>query len=40
MILATLRGFLVDWRTSGDAEGISAGFDALMRALDREEAAD
>jgi AcrR family transcriptional regulator len=38
MILATLRGFLVDWRTSGDAEGIAAGLDALARALDREEA--
>jgi AcrR family transcriptional regulator len=40
MILATLRGFLVDLRTSGDTAGIGAGFDALARALDREEAAD
>lgn len=40
MILATLRGFLVDWRTSGDAEGIAAGFEALVRALEREERAD
>ncbi|MFC1432079.1 TetR/AcrR family transcriptional regulator [Streptacidiphilus sp. N1-3] len=40
MILATLRGFLVDSRTSGDAEGVAAGFDALVRALDREEAAE
>jgi AcrR family transcriptional regulator len=39
MILATLRGFLVDARTSGDTAGIAAGFDALARALDREEAA-
>jgi AcrR family transcriptional regulator len=39
MILAVLRGFLVDHRTSGDAAGIAAGFEALMRALDREEAA-
>ena len=39
MILAALRGFLVDWRTSGDADGIAAGFEALARALDREEAA-
>ena len=39
MILAVLRGFLVDWRTSADADGIAAGFDALARALDREEAA-
>jgi AcrR family transcriptional regulator len=40
MILATLRGFLIDRRTSGDTEGIAAGFEALARALDREEAAD
>lgn len=39
MILAALRGFLVDWRSSADAEGIAAGFHALARALDREEAA-
>lgn len=39
MILATLRGFLVDWRTSADADGIAAGFAALRRALQREEAA-
>jgi AcrR family transcriptional regulator len=39
MILATLRGFLVDARTSADTDGIAAGFDALSRALDREEAA-
>jgi AcrR family transcriptional regulator len=39
MILAVLRGFLVDARTSGDTEGIAAGFEALTRALDREEAA-
>ncbi|MFF7247040.1 TetR/AcrR family transcriptional regulator [Embleya sp. NPDC008237] len=40
MILAALRGFLVDARTSGDTEGVAAGFDALTRALAREEAAD
>lgn len=40
MILAVLRGFLVDWRTSGDSAGVGAGFEALARALDREEAAD
>jgi AcrR family transcriptional regulator len=40
MILAVLRGFLVDARTSGDTEGVAAGFDALTRALEREEAAD
>ncbi|MFC4950882.1 TetR/AcrR family transcriptional regulator [Pseudonocardia sp. GCM10023141] len=39
MILAVLRGFLVDHRTSGDTEGITAGFEALIRALEREEAA-
>jgi AcrR family transcriptional regulator len=39
MILAVLRGFLVDARTSGDAAGIAAGFEALIRALEREEAA-
>jgi AcrR family transcriptional regulator len=39
MILATLRGFLIEARTSGDREGIGAGFDALVRALEREEAA-
>jgi AcrR family transcriptional regulator len=40
MILAALRGFLVEWRTSADAAGIAAGFEALARALEREEAAD
>jgi len=39
MILAVLRGLLVNWLTSGDNEGVAAGFDALTRALDREEAA-
>lgn len=39
MVLGTLRGFLVDWRTSADSAGVNAGFDALDRALDREEAA-
>lgn len=39
LILATLRGFLIEWRTSGDAAGIDAGFAALLRALDREEQA-
>ncbi|TCC39222.1 TetR/AcrR family transcriptional regulator [Kribbella sindirgiensis] len=37
LILATLRGFLIEWRTSGDAAGIEAGFAALLRALEREE---
>jgi AcrR family transcriptional regulator len=39
MILAVLRGFLVDWLTSGDTAGVAAGFEALIRALEREEAA-
>jgi AcrR family transcriptional regulator len=39
MILAALRGFLVGWLTSGDTTGPDAGFEALARALDREEAA-
>jgi AcrR family transcriptional regulator len=39
LILAVLRGFLVDLHTSGDSAGIAAGFDALVRALEREEAA-
>lgn len=40
MILAVLRGFLVDTRISGDTDGVAAGFEALVRALEREEAAD
>ena len=40
MMLAVLRGFLVDARTSGDASATDAGFAALVRALEREEAAD
>lgn len=39
MILGVLRGFLVEWRTSRDAKGIDAGFEALIRVLEREEAA-
>ena len=39
LILATLRGFLIEWRTSGDAAGIEAGLAALTRALEREEQA-
>lgn len=39
MILAVLRGFLVGWLTNGDTAGPDAGFEALTRALDREEAA-
>src|SRR6266480_1029090 len=39
MILAVMRGFLMEWRTSGDTAGIDAAFEALVRALEREEAA-
>jgi len=39
MILAAARGFLIDRLTSGSDEGVEAGFAALARALDREEAA-
>ena len=39
MILASLRGFLIDWLTSGSTTGVEAGFEALARALDHEEAA-
>ena len=39
LILAALRGFLIDQLTSGNASGAEAGFEALGRALDREEAA-
>jgi AcrR family transcriptional regulator len=38
MILAVLRGFLIGRLTSDDAAGVTAGFEALARALDREEA--
>jgi AcrR family transcriptional regulator len=39
MILAILRGFIIDWLTSGNTAGVEAGFEALARALEREEAA-
>jgi AcrR family transcriptional regulator len=39
MILAALRGFLIDRLASGDSTGVEAGFAALARALEREEAA-
>ena len=39
MILAVLRGLLIESYTSGDAHGVSAGLEALARALEREEAA-
>ncbi|HVV07851.1 TetR/AcrR family transcriptional regulator [Amycolatopsis sp.] len=39
MILATLRGFVVDRVTTGDTERIAAGARALIRAMEREESA-
>ena len=39
MILAVLRGLLIESYTSGDATGAGAGLEALARALEREEAA-
>jgi AcrR family transcriptional regulator len=39
MIMAVLRGFIIDWLASGNTTGVEIGFDALARALEREEAA-
>ena len=39
MIMAVLRGYTVEYLTSGDAAAVEAGFAALDRALEREEAA-
>lgn len=39
LIMATMRGFLMEWRTSQDGAAIEAGLAALLRALEREEAA-
>jgi AcrR family transcriptional regulator len=38
MIMATLRGFVIDRLAGGEGAGVDAGFEALARALDREEA--
>jgi DNA-binding transcriptional regulator YbjK len=38
-ILTTLRGCLVEWRTTGDMANITPVLDALVRALEREEKA-
>ena len=38
MIMAALRGFVIDRLASGEDSGVDAGFEALARALDREEA--
>ncbi|HEX9064542.1 MAG TPA: hypothetical protein VF843_05510 [Streptosporangiaceae bacterium] len=37
LIVATLRGCLAEWRTTGDMENIAPALDALVRALEREE---
>ena len=39
MLLALFRGFLMDWRTTGDTARIRSAMEALARALEREEAA-
>jgi AcrR family transcriptional regulator len=39
LILAAFRGLLIELRISGDAGGVQAGLEALLRALDREEGA-
>lgn len=39
LMLATLRGFLVEWRTNHEMDRIEAGLAALVRALEREESA-
>ncbi|WP_370123464.1 TetR/AcrR family transcriptional regulator [Streptacidiphilus sp. MAP12-33] len=38
MILGTLRGFLLERLISGEEDGVAAGFEALLRALEHEEA--
>ena len=40
LIMATLRGLLIDWLTTGETVGSDAGLVALVRALEREEAMD
>ncbi|WP_329135177.1 TetR/AcrR family transcriptional regulator [Streptomyces sp. NBC_01476] len=37
LILAAMRGFLIDWLTTGSTDGAEAGLEALVRALEREE---
>ena len=37
LIVATFRGCLAEWRTTGDMANIAPALDALIRALDREE---
>jgi AcrR family transcriptional regulator len=39
LLIATFRGLLVGWLTNGDEEGLQAGLQALVRMMEREEAA-
>jgi AcrR family transcriptional regulator len=39
LMLAAFRGLLIELRISGDAAGVQAGLESLLRALEREEAA-
>ena len=39
LVLAAIRGFLMEWRTSRDDAAVQAGLAALVRAVGREEAA-
>jgi AcrR family transcriptional regulator len=39
LIMAVFRGFLIEWVTTRDDRHVEAGLEALVRALDREEAA-
>jgi AcrR family transcriptional regulator len=39
MITAVMRGFLMEWQTTRDSAVVEAGLAALVRALEREEAA-
>jgi hypothetical protein len=36
--MATMRGFLMEWRTTQNQARIDAGLAALIRALEQEEA--
>ncbi|MFI5952223.1 TetR/AcrR family transcriptional regulator [Cryptosporangium sp. NPDC051539] len=38
LLLATFRGFLMDWRTTSDTTRIESALEALARAMDREAA--
>lgn len=39
LLIATFRGLLIGWLTNGDEAGLRAGLAALVRAMEREEAA-